>query len=148
MPPKTFRCFRLPAACSGRVALPLPVLTDSSIRSLSASPSPQPKTGQADLLPFDRIPSVPHLLPFVSSIVKFALNGGSPQLHLHCDRHFRRYGPIYRERLGTVDAVFISDADLIRQVFAQEDSTPGHFLPEPWLLYNQIYRVQRGLFFL
>lgn len=97
---------------------------------------------------FDSIPSVYHSIPFFSSIIKFALNGGAGNLHTHCDHHFRRLGPIYRERLGTVDAVFISDGEMMKQVFSQEDSAPGHFLPEPWLLYNQSFQVQRGLLFL
>lgn len=55
---------------------------------------------------------------------------------------------MYREKIGTVEAVYIGNGRMMRQVFAQEDSTPGHFLPEPWLIYNQQYQVQRGLLFL
>ena len=106
------------------------------------------KYSDRQLRPFDSIPSVSHSIPFFSSILKLAFNGGAGHLHEYCDRNFRRLGPIYRERLGTVDGVYISDADLIQQVFSQEDSTPGHFLPEPWLLYNQSFRQKRGLLFL
>ena len=62
--------------------------------------------------------------------------------------YFFIIGPIYREQLGPVEGVFIADDSLIKEVFSQEDANPKHLIPEPWLIYNEIKKVQRGLFFL
>lgn len=116
--------------------------------STSAFQCPSESSSSNCPRPFDQIPSASSSIPWVGSIFKLIAGGGAKQLHEYCDFNFKRFGPMYREKIGTVEAVYIGNGRMMRQVFAQEDSTPGHFLPEPWLIYNQQYQVQRGLLFL
>lgn len=95
-----------------------------------------------------RIPKTATAFPTLTSILRLSLNGGVSYLHKHCDKLHEQHGPIYREKLGPVEGVFIADDDLIKEVFGQEDTSPTHLIPEPWIIYNQINNVQRGLFFL
>jgi ecdysteroid 2-hydroxylase len=74
--------------------------------------------------------------------------GGVSQIHRYIDERHRRLGPIFRERLGHVEAVWVNDAQLFRQVYQCEGSHPQPMLPEPWLIYNRKRGCQRGLFFM
>lgn len=57
---------------------------------------------------------------------------------------------MFCDRLGgNTDLVFISDPALIKSVFLNlEGKYPAHILPEPWVLYENLYGSKRGLFFM
>lgn len=74
-------------------------------------------------------------------------SGGPGYLHEHCDRRHSQLGPIFRERLGSLEYVFIADTKMIQTVVANEGSQPHHSVPEAWTLYNKINNIERGLFF-
>ncbi|XP_023243581.1 cytochrome P450 315a1, mitochondrial-like [Centruroides sculpturatus] len=96
---------------------------------------------------FHSIPT-PKGLPIIGTIFDLLSSGGAPMIHEYCDRRHRELGPIYRECLGSVDAVFVADSDLIQQVYSNEGKYPKHMVPEPWIIYNEMYGKQRGLFFM
>ncbi|KAH9376665.1 hypothetical protein HPB48_005876 [Haemaphysalis longicornis] len=77
-----------------------------------------------------------------------APGGGRHKIHEYCDRRHRELGPIYRETLGSVDAVFVADSALIQKVYTNEGKFPMHMVPEAWLIYNEVKGIQRGLFFM
>lgn len=110
----------------------------------------KPRTGfvSQQLSNFLRIPKTATVFPTLTSILRLSLNGGVSYLHKHCDKLHEQHGPIYREKLGPVEGVFIADDELIKEVFSQEDTSPTHLIPEPWIIYNEINNVKRGLFFL
>lgn len=103
---------------------------------------------QEEQLDFLRIPRTASFMPGLTSILRLSKNGGVANLHKHCNKLHKKFGSIYREQLGPVEGVFIADDELIKEVFSQEDENPTHLIPEPWTLYNEIKKVQRGLFFL
>jgi ecdysteroid 2-hydroxylase len=75
--------------------------------------------------------------------------GGAQRLHEYVDRRHRELGPVYREQIGPVRGVFINSPDEFRRIFLRlEGSTPRHFLPEAWMLYNEIRSQRRGLLFM
>lgn len=74
--------------------------------------------------------------------------GGAEQLHRYIDERHKEMGPIFRERIGPICSTFISDASMIREIFANEGKYPKHVLPESWLVYNKLYSNQRGLYFM
>lgn len=104
------------------------------------------KNGKS-VLPFEEIPS-PWGLPIVGTTLSLLAQGSTPKLHRYIDGRHRHLGPIFKEKLGPVACVFVSDPEEIRNVFAQEGKYPMHVLPEAWTTYNQIYGCQRGLFFM
>lgn len=57
-------------------------------------------------------------------------------------------GPIYREKIGPTEGVFISSPDYMRRVFALEGRHPQHIIPDAWKLYNEIHGQKRGLLFM
>jgi hypothetical protein len=69
-------------------------------------------------------------------------------LHLTIDEMHKKYGNIFRIRIESIDAVFLSSADSMRSIFAYEGKYPKHPLPPSWLYYNEKFNVQRGLFFM
>ena len=66
-------------------------------------------------LPFDQIPTPPSL-PIVGTLFDLILAGGAEYVHQYCDKRHKTLGPIYREKLGNIEAVFLSDAKLIQKV--------------------------------
>ncbi|XP_076335674.1 cytochrome P450 315a1, mitochondrial-like [Tachypleus tridentatus] len=97
--------------------------------------------------PYDHIPS-PKGLPLVGTIFDLLYSGGAPKIHEYCDKRHKELGSIYREKLGAVEAVFVAEGELIQRVYQNEGRYPMHLVPEPWLIYNEINGIQRGLFFM
>ncbi|KAK6637987.1 hypothetical protein RUM44_008411 [Polyplax serrata] len=93
------------------------------------------------------IPS-PRSLPVVGTMLSILASGGAPKLHLYVDKRHKELGHIYREKIGPVSGVFISDGNYMRKIFALEGKYPRHIVPEAWLLYNATYNCRRGLLFM
>ncbi|XP_015435772.1 PREDICTED: cytochrome P450 315a1, mitochondrial [Dufourea novaeangliae] len=90
----------------------------------------------------------PRGLPLFGTLFSFLLAGGAKRQHEYVDRRHKELGPVYRERLGLVSAVFINSPQEFRRVFRIEGQAPKHFLPEAWMLYNDIRKCRRGLLFM
>lgn len=98
-------------------------------------------------LPYSSLPS-PKGLPIVGTLFDLLRSGAAPMIHEYCDRRHKELGPLYRETMGSVDAVFVADAALLQKVYANEGRYPQHLVPEPWLIYNEVTGCKRGLFFM
>ena len=87
-------------------------------------------------------------LPILGTTLSLLAAGAAPKLHHYIDSRHRQFGPIFRETIGNMTGIFLSDASDMRQVIAQEGKYPTHALPEAWTLYNRKYSCSRGLFFM
>ncbi|CAK9823091.1 Cytochrome P450 315a1, mitochondrial [Anthophora retusa] len=90
----------------------------------------------------------PRGIPLFGTLLSFILSGGPKKQHEYVDRRHKEFGPVYRERLGPVTAVFINSPHEFRRIFRLEGSAPKHFIPEAWTLYNEIRKCRRGLLFM
>ncbi|XP_032686386.1 cytochrome P450 315a1, mitochondrial [Odontomachus brunneus] len=95
-----------------------------------------------------REPPEPRGLPFIGTTLSLLMAGGGKRLHEYVDKRHRQLGPIYREQIGPVRAVFVNSPNEFRRIFRLEGTMPRHFLPESWLLYNKIRQQRRGLLFM
>ncbi|KAK9712994.1 Cytochrome P450 [Popillia japonica] len=93
------------------------------------------------------IPS-PKGLPVIGTTLSLIAAGSAPKLHQYIDGRHKELGPIFRDKIGPVSAIFVSDPDYMRAVFNNEGKHPIHVLPEPWMVYNKIHGCTRGLFFM
>ena len=98
-------------------------------------------------LPVAEMPS-PRGLPLVGTTLDLLAAGSAPRLHEYVDSRHKQLGPVFRDKIGPVQAVFVSDPTEMRRVFTLEGKYPVHHLPDPWVLYNNIYGSKRGLFFM
>ncbi|XP_003704053.2 cytochrome P450 family protein sad isoform X1 [Megachile rotundata] len=87
-------------------------------------------------------------LPVFGTLFEFLFFGGPKKQHEYVDKRHRELGPVYRERLGPITAVFVNSPDEYRKIFRLEGAAPKHFLPETWTLYNEIRKRRRGLLFM
>ncbi|XP_023236716.1 cytochrome P450 315a1, mitochondrial-like [Centruroides sculpturatus] len=114
----------------------------------SACPFHQPARSQPQpVKSYQQIPT-PRSRFLVGTLLDVLANGGAPKIHEYSDKRHRQFGPIYRETLGSVEAVFVADGQLIQRVYQNEGKYPMHMVPEPWTLYNKKTGKQRGLFFM
>ncbi|KDR16797.1 cytochrome P450 315a1, mitochondrial [Zootermopsis nevadensis] len=90
----------------------------------------------------------PRGLPFIGTVLDIFAAGGTSRLHEYVDARHRQLGPVYRESIGPVKCVFVSDPSEMRRVFSLEGKCPRHLQPDPWVLYNKMYGCKRGLFFM
>lgn len=88
---------------------------------------------------------VPGLL---GSLVSLVNADRATRLHEHVHKLHGELGAIYRDRVGPVDAIFLNSPDDFQKIFRLEGRTPKHFLPEAWMLYNEIRQCSRGLLFM
>lgn len=129
------------------VGCPFHALWGGKKQSLQAEVPPKAAPVSSAVRSFAEMPT-PRALPVVGTTLDVARFGGAPHIHEYCDHRHSQLGPIYREKLGAVDAVFVADAGLIQQVYNNEGRYPQHMVPEAWTIYNQKKNLKRGLFFM
>ncbi|KAJ0176555.1 hypothetical protein K1T71_007734 [Dendrolimus kikuchii] len=109
-------------------------------------------TSKTILAAQNTIEDMPHPkeLPLVGTKLDFYMFGGGTNLHEYINSRHKQLGPVFYERLGgTTKLIFISDPALIKSLFLNlEGKYPTHILPEPWILYENLYGSKRGLFFM
>ncbi|XP_006888366.1 PREDICTED: cholesterol side-chain cleavage enzyme, mitochondrial-like [Elephantulus edwardii] len=72
---------------------------------------------------------------------------GMHGLHYRNIQNFRKFGPIYREKLGNIDSVFIIDPEDVAVLFKSEGPSPERYLVPPWVAYHQYYKKPIGVLF-
>ncbi|XP_035115105.2 cholesterol side-chain cleavage enzyme, mitochondrial isoform X2 [Callithrix jacchus] len=70
---------------------------------------------------------------------------GTHKIHLHQVQNFQKYGPIYREKLGNVESVYVIDPEDVALLFKYEGPSPERFLIPPWVAYHQYYQRPVGV---
>lgn len=94
-------------------------------------------------------PPEPRSLPVFGTMLDLILAGGAKKLHEYVDKRHRELGPVYREQIGPVRAVFVNSAAEYRKILLDlAGPMPRNFLPESWQLYNEIRGQNRGLLFM
>lgn len=101
----------------------------------------------SDLPKYKEYHEIPARKSFLPAILHLLWSGGPGYLHEYCDRMHSSLGSIFRERLGSIELVFIADTKMIQTVIAHEGSQPHHNVPEAWIHYNKVNKVERGIFF-
>ncbi|XP_055348630.1 1,25-dihydroxyvitamin D(3) 24-hydroxylase, mitochondrial-like [Paramacrobiotus metropolitanus] len=96
---------------------------------------------------YEEIPA-PRGWPVIGTGLSAVWNGVITRLHEYIDMRYRQLGPIYREKLGNIDAVFLFDPKDVQTVFRREGKHPNHFIPEAWTMHRDITQKPRGLFFM
>ncbi|XP_007537052.1 cholesterol side-chain cleavage enzyme, mitochondrial [Erinaceus europaeus] len=71
--------------------------------------------------------------------------GGTSQLHHHQMQCFQRLGPIYREKLGTMDSVYITDPQDVALLFRSEGQHPERYVIPAWLAYHEQHQRPLGV---
>ncbi|XP_068847597.1 cholesterol side-chain cleavage enzyme, mitochondrial [Capricornis sumatraensis] len=71
----------------------------------------------------------------------------SQRIHFHHIENFQKYGPIYREKLGNLESVYIIQPEDVAHLFKFEGSYPQRYDIPPWLAYHQYYQKPIGVLF-
>nr|ARO50439.1 cytochrome P450 [Chironomus tentans] len=103
--------------------------------------------GSPKILDFNQIPG-PKYYPILGALNDVIQLGKNERLHLTVDEMHKKYGNIFRIRIQSIDAVFLSSADYIRSIFAYEGKYPKHPIPPAWFYFNEKFNIQRGLLFM
>ncbi|XP_003413982.2 cholesterol side-chain cleavage enzyme, mitochondrial [Loxodonta africana] len=72
---------------------------------------------------------------------------GLHQLHYRQVQNFQKFGPIYREKLGTMDSVFIVSPEDAAILYKSEGPLPERYHVPPWTAYHQHYKKPIGVLF-
>lgn len=70
---------------------------------------------------------------------------GTHRIHYRHVQNFQKYGPIYREKLGNLESVYIMDPEDVALLFKSEGPSPERFLIPPWVAYHEYYRKPVGV---
>ncbi|XP_046574216.1 1,25-dihydroxyvitamin D(3) 24-hydroxylase, mitochondrial-like [Haliotis rubra] len=103
-------------------------------------------TSQPDMheaKPMSQIPG-PKGLSMISSTFQSATNAAAS--HKWIQGRHEEFGPIFRERMGVMDLVFISDADAVEQLLRQDGKYPERLQIHHWLDYRKRHEIPTGLF--
>lgn len=130
--------------CSTRANSPLLLKIEKKSKpKINKSTERVNSSGSIHQMPEDPIVSVWSTIRFL-----IASRWGA-RLHEYVDQRHKKLGPIYRSNAGSTSIVFINSSEEYRKIFLElEGPTPKHFIPEAWILYNEKFKKQRGLFFM
>ncbi|XP_004476680.1 cholesterol side-chain cleavage enzyme, mitochondrial [Dasypus novemcinctus] len=79
------------------------------------------------------------------NLYHFWRKNGMHELHHHHMQNFQKYGPIYREKLGNRESVFIIDPEDVAILFKFEGPNPERLIVPPWMAYHQHYKRPVGV---
>lgn len=126
--------------------LPSKSVTSSSSSTNNLDNSIMNADVHSNIRDFSEIPT-PLLLPTPAEAT-MSTSEGAAYLHKYCDYRHKSLGPVYREKMGDHEIVFVSDADLMKQIYSFEGQYPVHYVPEAWTEFNEMKGIKRGLFFM
>uniref|UniRef100_A0A8C8RIM6 steroid 11beta-monooxygenase n=1 Tax=Pelusios castaneus TaxID=367368 RepID=A0A8C8RIM6_9SAUR len=115
--------------------------------SLQASTAPEPALsppGRA--LPYEAIPRSGRSAWL--NLYRFWRSDGFQRFHLLMERSFQRYGPIYRETVGTYNSVNVLLPRDAAQLFQSEGIFPRRMGLESWIAHRQLRNHKCGIFLL
>jgi Cytochrome P450 len=130
--------------CPTKISLPLKAMCPVK-SSLVATSSSTEVIGE--VRPYEDIPQ-PKGWPIVGTWVDAICKGVITRMHEYIDLRYQQLGPIYREKLGSIDAVFLFDPKDVENVFQKEGKNPRHIIPEAWIIHRDMTKKPRGLFFM
>ncbi|TKC42780.1 hypothetical protein EI555_003849 [Monodon monoceros] len=79
------------------------------------------------------------------NLYRFWREKGSQKIHYHHVQNFQKYGPIYREKLGNLESVYIIDPEDVALLFKFEGPNPERYNIPPWVAYHQYYEKPVGV---
>ncbi|XP_068393141.1 cholesterol side-chain cleavage enzyme, mitochondrial [Eschrichtius robustus] len=79
------------------------------------------------------------------NLYRFWREKGSQKIHYHHVQNFQKYGPIYREKLGNLESVYIIDPEDVALLFKFEGPNPERYNIPPWVAYHQYYQKPIGV---
>ncbi|CAN8187941.1 unnamed protein product [Coccothraustes coccothraustes] len=79
------------------------------------------------------------------NLYRFWREGGLSNLHLSMASKFRRFGPIYREKLGVYESVNIVTPGDAATLFQAEGALPERFRVPPWVAYRDFRNKPYGV---
>ncbi|XP_055707930.1 cytochrome P450 315a1, mitochondrial [Phlebotomus papatasi] len=99
------------------------------------------------VLEFKDIPAAKGL-PLIGTTLDILGAGSAPKFHEYIHERHKKLGSMFRERIGSLECLFISDPEVIREIFLHEGKYPRHPIPDAWKLYERKHRNKRGLLFM
>ena len=95
-----------------------------------------------------RIPSVKGL-PFVGNLFHLMLSGGtSHKTHVYFKNRWQMLGPMFKEKLGRYEAVFLHDPNDVKNLLHQEGSYPRRTEFPAWKMYREESGYASGIILL
>ncbi|XP_074088797.1 cholesterol side-chain cleavage enzyme, mitochondrial [Macrotis lagotis] len=79
------------------------------------------------------------------NLLRFWMENGMHNLHIRTMQGFQELGPIYREKLGNADSVFIINPDDAARLFKAEGPYPERFCIPPWVAYHTYMKKPLGV---
>ncbi|XP_044516191.1 cholesterol side-chain cleavage enzyme, mitochondrial [Gracilinanus agilis] len=79
------------------------------------------------------------------NLIRFWMEKEMHNIHFRNVRNFQQLGPIYREKLGNLDSVFIINPEDAARLFKAEGSYPERYNIPPWTAYHFYMKKPLGI---
>ncbi|XP_071297973.1 cholesterol side-chain cleavage enzyme, mitochondrial [Agelaius tricolor] len=129
--------------CPRAAAAPCRRLGGAAGAVAPAVPSAVPPAVPSAPRPFNQVPG--EWRAGWLNLYRFWREGGLSNLHLSMAGKFRRFGPIYREKLGTYESVNIVTPRDAATLFQAEGALPERFRVPPWVAYRDFRNKPYGV---
>ncbi|XP_033626862.1 cytochrome P450 27C1-like [Asterias rubens] len=103
----------------------------------STEESHTPKQQDVDLKvrSFDEIPG-PKGWPFIGTLGTYLVGNGLSRIYEHQIAFTKQYGPIWKERLGSLEFVNLADPELVALMYRHDNKYPMRVDMKPWKAYR------------
>nr|XP_033776812.1 cholesterol side-chain cleavage enzyme, mitochondrial [Geotrypetes seraphini] len=132
-----FRSLRTLANLNDRLSFSF--RTGHSIASEVYAPSPQAKLVKS----FDEIPG--NWKNSWLNLYQFWRGDGFHNMHNFMIENFKKYGPIYREKVGYYESVNIIQPEDAAALFKVEGMFPERLMLQPWMDYREYRKKKKGV---
>ncbi|XP_071957317.1 cytochrome P450 27C1-like [Antedon mediterranea] len=93
---------------------------------------------------YEQIPG-PKGWPFLGTLPYYLLNGGLGNIFMNQIDLTRKYGPIWKENIGTLRIVNLADPELIEAMYRNENKYPKRIDMKPWKEYREYRNKENAL---
>ncbi|XP_033110001.1 cytochrome P450 27C1-like [Anneissia japonica] len=93
---------------------------------------------------YDKIPG-PKGWPLLGTLPFYLLNGGLGNIFMNQIAFSRKYGPIWKESMGTLRIVNLSDPVLIEEMYRNDNKYPTRIDMKPWKEYRDFKNKENAL---
>ncbi|XP_038078520.1 cytochrome P450 27C1-like [Patiria miniata] len=84
---------------------------------------------------FDEIPG-PKGWPFIGTLGTYLVGNGLSRIYEHQIAFTKQYGPIWKERLGSLEFVNLADPELVSMMYRHDNKYPMRVDMKPWKAYR------------
>jgi Cytochrome P450 len=117
---------------------------EQTVIMMSSTAVPKLQEKQLEAKPFSEMPG-PKGLPFVGNILAMPSYFNHDEMYTRMSQMFEKYGPIYKEKIGSLEIVHSCDVGAVEKVHRLEGKYPRRIVIGAWTTWREEHHRAKGI---